>query len=67
MSLLVDSLLTMPPPPRVGCIGGDVGLLVSSQFKFENISIPVMPILALPGPKVVPYRGTITIVLELGL
>ena len=28
--------------PRVGRTGGGVGLLVSSQFKFENISIPVM-------------------------
>ena len=29
--------------PRVGRRGGGVGLLVSSQFKFENSSIPAMP------------------------
>ena len=41
MSLLVDSRFYHAS--KVRHIGGGVGLLVSSQFKFENISISAMP------------------------
>ena len=43
MSLLLSPGFTFCHAPRVGRIGGGVGLLASSQFKFENISIPAMP------------------------